>query len=238
MKITYNNKIFEINNSASIQEAFKEEIQKKEYPVIGAVFNNEYKRLDYIIKEDGILELIDLSTKEGMKIYRSTLIFVMAMAFEKLYPRAKIRVNYQLSNSMFCTIQNMKVRHEVLKNVENEMKKIVKKNLPIVNKPMTRKDAEELYAKERSSKGRLQLDLQDNEIINMYYCEDYYNYIYENIAINTGIANIFELVKYDKGFLLRYPSSNNPLKIPRFKDNKKILWALNEYNDIHKKLIR
>lgn len=234
MKITYNNKIFEINNSASIQEAFKEEIQKKEYPVIGAVFNNEYKRLDYIIKEDGILELIDLSTKEGMKIYRSTLIFVMAMAFEKLYPRAKIRVNYQLSNSMFCTIQNMKVRHEVLKNVENEMKKIVKKNLPIVNKPMTRKDAEELYAKERSSKGRLQLDLQDNEIINMYYCEDYYNYIYENIAINTGIANIFELVKYDKGFLLRYPSSNNPLKIPSFKDNKKLLWALNEYNDIHK----
>ena len=38
----------------------------------------------------------------------------------------------------------------------------------------------------------------ENETINMYYCDDYYNYVYEDIAINTGIVKIFELVKYDK----------------------------------------
>ena len=177
---------------------------------------------------------VDVSSKGGMKIYRKTLIFIMAKAFEKLYKQAKIRVNYQLAHAMFCTIENMEVTDEILENVQKEMREIVDKNLPITNKAMTRKEAEKLYEKDNSSKGRLQLDLEENEIINMYYCEDYYNYIYEDIAVNTGIVKVFELMKYDDGFLLRYPSSSDPFILQEYQETKKLLWALDEYNDIHK----
>ena len=234
MKIIYNSKQYNIEPNTSIKDAFKEQIEKSKFPIIGAIFNNEYRRLDYIINEDGVLELIDISTEGGMKIYRRTLIFIMAKAFDKIYPKAKIRANYQLSNSMFCTIDNMEVTQEILNNVQKEMKEIVSKNLPITNKILTREQAEELYEKQDSSRGRLQLNLEENNIINMYYCEDYYNYIYEDIAINTGITNIFELVKYDCGFILRYPSSRNPYVLPEFQETKKLLWALNEYQDIHR----
>ena len=234
MKIIYNSQERNVKENTSIAEAFKEEIEKNEFPVIGAKFNNEYKRLDFILNKEGEVSLVDISTKGGMKIYRRTLIFIMAKAFDKIYKDAKIRVNYQLSNAMFCTLDNMEVTDEILKNVQNEMRDIVNKNLPITNKVMTRKEAEELYKKEDSSRGRLQLNLEDNDIINMYYCEDYYNYIYEDIAINTGIVKNFELIKYDNGFLLRYPCSTNPFALPEYHETKKLLWALNEYNDIHK----
>lgn len=234
MKIIYNSKEFDIPENTPIGEAFKNEIEKSEFPIIGAKFNNEYKRLDFIPNEEGTLSWVNIASKGGMKIYRKTLIFIMAKAFEKLYKQAKIRVNYQLAHAMFCTIDNMEVTDEILQNVQNEMKEIVSKNLPIINKAMTRKEAEELYEKEDSSKGRLQLDLEENEIINMYYCEDYYNYIYEDIAVNTGIVKVFELIKYDDGFLLRYPSSNEPFVLQPYQETKKLLWALDEYNDIHK----
>ena len=78
------------------------------------------------------------------------------------------------------------------------------------------------------------IDLENNETINMYYCEDYYNYIYEDIAINTGITKVFDLIQYDDGFLLRYPSSSNPNTLPPYEETKKLHWALDEYNDIHK----
>ena len=234
MKIIYKSKEIEIPENTSIGEAFSEEIKKSKYLIIGGKFNNEYKRLDFIPKEDGKVDFVDISTECGMKIYRRTLIFIMAKAFAKLYPKAKVRVNYQLTNSMFCTLDNMEVKEDMIKNVENEMKEIVSKNLPITERVLTRKEAEELYEKEDSSKGRLQLNLENNDKINMYYCEDYYNYMYENIAISTGYVKIFELLKYEKGFLLRYPSADNPEVLPEHQETKKLLWALNEYNDIHK----
>ena len=234
MKIKYDSKVKEIKEKATVKDAFKEEIEQSEFPIIGAKVNNEYQRLDYELNEDSEVQLVNIATDGGMKVYRRTLIYIMAKAFDKTYKEAKIRVNYQLSNSMFCSIDNMEVTDEILENVEKEMRNIVSQNLPITQKKLTRKEAEELYEQENSSKGRLQLDLKNNEIINMYYCENYYNYIYEDIAINTGIVKIFDLVKYDDGFLLRYPSSNNPYVLPKYKETKKLHWALDEYNDIHK----
>ena len=234
MKITYNSKEYEVAPNTTIQEVLKEEIEKNEFKVIGAKFNNEYKRLDYVITENGIVSLVDISSKGGMRIYRRTLIYIMAKAFEELYKDVKIRVNYQLSNAMFCTVENMEITDEMLKNVENKMKEIVSKNLPIQKKVFSRQEAEELYKKEDSSKGKLQLDLETNKTIDMYYCEDYYNYMYGDIAINTGIIKVFGLIKYEHGFLLRYPSANNPFALPEYKETKKLLWAFNEYSDIHK----
>ena len=234
MKITYNSKEYEVAPNTTIQEVLKEEIKRNEFEVIGAKFNNEYKNLDYVITEDGIVSLVDVSSKGGMRIYRRTLIYIMAKAFEELYKDVKIRVNYQLSNAMFCTVENMEITDEMLKNVENKMKEIVSKNLPIQKKVFSRQEAEELYKKEDSSKGRLQLDLETNKTIDMYYCEDYYNYMYGDIAINTGIIKVFGLIKYEHGFLLRYPSAKNPFVLPEYKETKKLLWAFNEYSDIHK----
>lgn len=234
MKITYNSKEYEVAPNTTIQEVLKEEIKRNEFEVIGAKFNNEYKRLDYVITENGIVSLVDISSKGGMRIYRRTLIYIMAKAFEELYKDVKIRVNYQLSNAMFCTVENMEITDEMLKNVENKMKEIVSKNLPIQKKVFSRQEAEELYKKEDSSKGRLQLDLETNKTIDMYYCEDYYNYMYGDIAINTGIIKVFGLIKYEHGFLLRYPSAKNPFVLPEYKETKKLLWAFNEYSDIHK----
>ena len=234
MKIIYNNEEKQIQENTTIAEAFKDEIEKSKFPVIGAKFNNEYERLDYKINKEGELQLVDISTQGGMKIYRRTLIYIMAMAFARCYPEAKVRVNYQLTNAMYCDIDNIAETQGMLNNVQNEMKNIINQNLPITHKVFTREEAIALYEKEDSSRGRLQLDVENNDTINMYYCEEYYNYIYEDIAINTGIVNVFELVKYDKGFLIRYPSSENPYVLPEYKETKKLLWALNEYNDIHK----
>ena len=68
----------------------------------------------------------------------------------------------------------------------------------------------------------------------MYYCEDYYNYCYGTLANKTGIIEKFEIEKYCDGFLIRYPSSKDPSKIQPFKPTKKLSWALEEFERIHK----
>ncbi len=233
-KIRYNGKVIELTEEMTIQELLKNEIEKMENVVIGAIFNNRYVNLGYKIKEDGEIKLIDISTKEGTKIYRRTLIYILGKAFEKLYPDKAIIVNYQLRNSMFFEIGDIEITEEVIQKLTDNMREIVRKDLPIEQVVMNRKQAEEFFDTHRTTKGKLQFDLLDNQEIYMYYCEDYYNYCYGTLASRTGITKIFEIVRYDDGLLLRYPSSDKPNQLPRLVQTKKLAWALNEYDDIHK----
>ena len=234
MDIRYKNKKIKVDDKIKISELFEDEIKESEYTVIAAKFNNEYQNLNYELEEDGTVELIDISQTEGMKIYKRTLVYIMGKAFQECYPNAMITVNYQLNDAMFCNIDNMEVTKEMIKTVQNKMKQIVESNLEIKKITMSRKEAEEFYKKENTSKGKLQLDLIDNKYIDMYFCEDYYNYCYGTIANRTGCTKVFKMDKYNNGFLIRYPSIKNPSKIPEYEETKKLSWALNEYNDIHK----
>ena len=234
MKIQYEDKTFEVKKGQTIQELLKQEIEKSEYTVIGAIFNNEYVNLSYKINDDGKIKLIDIASKEGTKIYRRTLIYILGKAFEELYPDKKIFIDYQLPNSMFFEIENLEITEEVIQNLTNKMREIVKKDLEIKQIIMDRQEAQEFFKNNHTAKGKLQLDLVNNETIYMYYCENYYNYCYGTIANRTGITKIFEIVKYDDGLLLRYPNSSKPNQLPKLMPSKKLSWALNEYDDIHK----
>lgn len=219
-----------------ISELFNEQIEKSEYPVVGAKVNNEYKNLDELVYRNSNIELININSKEGMKIYRRTLTYIMGKAFWEVYPKAHIIVNYQLTNAMYCDIENMEVTDEMLEKVKERMHKIIEDDLKIEKRTMTRDEAEKFYEETKTPKGRLQFDLEEKEDINMYYCDNYYNYFYEIIATHTGVTKLFDLQKYSNGFLLRYPNSSNVNAIPEYKETKKLLWALQEYETIYKVL--
>lgn len=229
-------KRLKMEEKIKISELMKEEIEKSEYPVVGAKYNNEYKNLDDLVDINGKIELIQINSKEGMKIYRRTLTYIMGKAFWNIYPEAHVIVNYQLSNAMYCDIENMDVTEEMMEKVKAKMQEIIDRNLKIEKRTMTREEAEKFYKETNTPKGRLQFDLEEKEDINMYYCDNYFNYFYEIIATHTGVAKLFDLQKYSNGFLLRYPTSNDVNNLPEFKETKKLLWALQEYETIYKVL--
>lgn len=234
MNITYNGETFNVESNIKVRDLLKDEIKNNKYSVMGCIVNNEYQNLDFELNKDSNIKLIDMLDKEGMKIYRRTLIYVMCKAFSEVYPEAYLTVNYQLAHAMFCEIDNMKITDEMIKNISNKMKEIIEKDLKIEKKVMNRDEAEQFYEQTKTTRGKLQFDLESNNQISMYFCDGYYNYFYGIIASNTGALNLFELEKYDDGFLIKYPSSKEPTKIPDEKERKKLALALNEYDDLHK----
>ncbi len=234
MIITCKDKKIEIEKPVMVKDLFAEEIANSKYNVMGCLVNNDYQSLDYELKEDAKIEFIDMSDKEGMKIYRRSLIYILGKAFGEIYPEALLTVNYQLSHSMFCEIDNMEVTDEIIEKVTNKMKEIVAKNLKIEKRIMNREEAIKFFEETGTIRGRLQVDDPENKEIIMYYCEDYYNYFYGLLASNTGCLNLFELQKYDDGFLIKYPSSKTPEEVDKKIENKKLAFCLNEYDDLHK----
>ena len=234
MKIQYKDKIFEADKGKRISELFEEEIKNSEHAVISAVFNNEYVNLDYKINEDGVVKLLDISTKEGMRIYRRTLIYILSKSLKNMNLEYRITVNHQLYNATFCEVDNVAITEKFVRDVSEEMRRIIKKNLPIEKVVMTREEASNFYKRNKTSRGLLQYDLEENKEIKMYFCEDYFNYCYGELANRTGITKIFEIMKYKDGILMRYPDTNKPEQMAKLIQYRKIEWALDEYDDIHK----
>ncbi len=234
MKIQYKDRIFDVEENTRIKDLVKDEIIKANS--IAARFNNEVKSLNYKLKEDGNLTLIDISDKDGIRVYRKGLLFVIGKAVEELYPNAKMMVNYQLSNSLLCEFENMEITDEMIEKINQKVAEIVSKDLPIEKKSMTKEEAAEFYKDKETIKGKLQLELSTKKQVSLYWCEDYFNYFYGILPISTGYLNLYEIIKYHRGFLVRYPSRKDISKLPEFQENKKLLATLDEYDVLHRVL--
>ena len=195
--------------------------------------NNEVKPLNYILKENDEVELLDTTSRDGARIYTRGLLFIMAKAFDELYPQIQLTVNYQLSSSMFCEIDNAIVTEEMMQNVKEKMQEIIDKNLEIKKVEMSKEEAKAFIEKENTGIGKIQLENKQKDEVSFYFCEDYYNYFYGVMPISTGYIKLFDIMKYQSGFLIRYPSKEEPNEIKPYQEGKKLLATLKEYDDIN-----
>ena len=234
MQIIYNNTEIDVKSGTKVVDLLKQEIQKSKNEVVACKFNNELKSLNYEITTNGKIELIDITQKDGMRVYKRGLIYIIAKAFQETYNNALLTVDYQLYHSMLCEVDNLQITEEMIEKVNKRAQEIINQDLPIVKKFMTKEEAAKFYEKEKTLKGKLQLDLEEKKEVTLYYCEDYYNYFYGVMPISTGCIKKYELLKYHDGFLIRYPSRKDPNNLPKFIECPKLLETLDEYEDVHK----
>ena len=162
MKVTFNNNVIETKEGTTVSKLLKKEIENNQYQVVACRYNNEYMNLETEINENAKVELIDTHSKEGMKVYVRTLVYIMGKAFESLYPQEKLMVEYQLGNAMFCRCDNLKIAEEFIQKLKSKMQDIIDKNLKIKKVVMNREEAEKFFKETHTSKGKLQIDLENN----------------------------------------------------------------------------
>lgn len=235
MKVTYENKEYDVEYGVTVGEAFKEQIaNNKIKDIIAARLNNTIVSLKTPITEDGQIEFFNRESKDGRIIYIRGLLFLMSKAFTEVYPEALLTVNYQLSNAMFGEVDNMVVTDEMIKKVKAKMQEIIDKDIPITKVMMSQEEADEFYKREATIKGRLQTNINKDKV-SLYYCENYYNYFIGTMPISTGFAKLYDLVKYRDGFLVKYPSVSEPNVLQPNEDTSlKLVSAMDEYDEINR----
>lgn len=232
MKIIFEDKVFESSSPIKVNDLLKKEIKENH---IACICNNEVHALDYEIRENSKLELLDLSTKEGRDVYIRGIMFVMGKAFYEVYPKALLTVNYQLHNSMFCQVDNMNLTEEIISNVKKRMQEIIDLDLPITKTVMSIEEAKTFYSKSINANGRFQMTGEAKDV-SLYFCGDYYNYLYGTMPLTTGAVPNFDIELYKDGYLVRYPDKKNPTEMSGYKETKKLLATFEEYEDIYRLL--
>lgn len=238
MKIIYQGKEVGLQKKIKkVIDMFGDSIRISPKHVIACKLNNEVKSLNYEIKEGDNVELLDITSKDGMQVYIRGALFITSMAMKELYPNAKLIVNYQLQNSMFCELLNDEsITEEMIEKLREKINEIIANDYPIVKKEMTKQEAEEFF-KEKGIKhnnlfGKLQLENKNKDYVSEYFCNEYFNYFYGVMPLSTGYINLIDVCKYKNGFIVRYPSRTNPSEIGEFKESKKFAATLQEYDQI------
>src|SRR5690554_7389886 len=125
VKVIINKKEYQYDMPPMLQEIAKDANIKN---ALAAKVNHRLRELNYILTADAEIEFLDFKSSDGIKIYETTLRFVVAKAFQNLYPKATISFDYNVSRSILATVEGLHLTEEVLASIEKETRRLVKQN--------------------------------------------------------------------------------------------------------------
>jgi len=182
----------------------KDIIEKK---VIAYVLNYHYTTSNELIETEATLDCLTCDSSEGFRIYQDTAIFIMMKAFSKLFPpKAKFVVEHSIGNGVYGEMfgKNIFSAEDVLK-IKKEMHEIIKRELPIEKMKIDLSEAESIFSKKGN--GEIFSHLDYNKV-DIYKCEEYYDYFLRQLADNTSAIKSFDLIYHSPGIILRFPDKD------------------------------
>lgn len=195
----------------------------REFPTILGKINNSYIELTGEITEEGSFNAIDIRDRIGMKTYVRTLQFILIKAVNDLFPNAKITIEHALSKGLFGEIhKEPALDSEDIIKIKERMQELIDKNIPINKVYVTKEEAISIFEGYGLMDKVALLKHVDMQRLKLYELEGRYDYFFGLMANSTGIAKVFDLMYYEPGFLLRFPTEANPNEIPAFVERKKL----------------
>ena len=213
-KVIVDNKEFQFEEKITLVELAKQ-LNKEAYV---AVVNKRLRELNFYLNFNCEVEFLDLNNFEAVKVYETSLRYLIIMAIENLYPNAKVNFTQCVSRSIACTVNGLGVRidNKFLNQLESEMRRLVELDLPIERESISKDEAIRIY----TEKGYLDkvevLKYRDEETSHIYKCGNYVNYLFGYMVPSTGCLKYFNLNLYHPGFTVQFPRAEEKGEIPTF----------------------
>ena len=103
-KVIINNKIYSYNEKKTLEEIAKE-LNVECYV---AKVNNRLRELTFYLNFDCEVEFLDLNENEAVRVYQTTLRYIIAMALKRIDEKATLTFNDYVSRSFIGILNNTK----------------------------------------------------------------------------------------------------------------------------------
>ncbi len=115
---------------------------------VAGKINGKPVDLNQQIEHDGLVEIITLDSPEGLEIYRHSTAHLMAQAIRRIYgdQNVKLGIGPVIADGFYYDIDiEEPLSIDDLAAIEQEMERIVRENLPIVRRVVSRDEALQLF---------------------------------------------------------------------------------------------
>ncbi|MCS1351571.1 threonine--tRNA ligase [Mechercharimyces sp. CAU 1602] len=175
--------------------------------------NGEVVDLNKVVQDQDEVQIVTLEDEEGLEVYRHSTAHLMAQALKRLYPDVKLGIGPVIENGFYYDVDlSVNLTPEDLPKIEAEMKKIVKENLQIRRKVVSREEALRIY-EEVGDPLKLELirELPEGEEISIYEQGEFFDLCRGSHLPSTGKIKAFKLL-HVAGAYWRGDSDNQMLQ--------------------------
>ena len=209
-----------------------EDIKKDyKYEIISAKFKNQIISYDDAIMKSGNLELFDITTSQGNKIYERGLIYLFETCTLRVLGKdTKMKIRHPIDKGIYCEI-NKKITEKEVEKIKQLMESKVQQALPFEQLETSRIEAIEYFKKLKREDKVKTLSYTISNFVKLYKFDGFYNYIIGDLPNSSGILKQFELTLLKgKGIVLRFPFTHTNGKIQKYTNHEKYVNSLEEYS--------
>ena len=213
-----------------ISKDFQKYFSKK---IIISIVNGTITELNQKIFNNSTIEFYDVNSYFGNKVYESGLLFILIKSFKDVLD-SRILVEHSIDKGLYIK-SDVKLTEAKIEKVENRMKELIDKDLPIDRLLINRKEAIKYYEKLKDKDKVNILKYNTNTNINLYKLDNTYDYFFNNLPISTGYIKEYKIDLIDDySFVLSFPSiySGNI----KYKHHEKLFNAFEEHSEYCKRL--
>ena len=179
-------------------------------PIMLASFENKIRELSKSIGKSGTLSFETATGKDGKRVYRRSVTFLMEKAVANLWgaQKALVRVYYSLGQGYYCELEQVDNTKENFALLKTEMKRLVEENLAIRKESMKTDYAEAHFMEQGMEQKARLLHYRRSSRTNIYNLDGLLDYFYGYMAYSTGELKTFDVLPYGQGFVLLFPNKN------------------------------
>ncbi|WP_455630830.1 threonine--tRNA ligase [Megamonas sp.] len=187
----------EVENGTSVLDFVKNLSNSLAKKALACKIDGETKDLTTVIDGDHQIDILTFDDADGRWALRHSAAHIMAQAVKRLYgdKNVKLAIGPAIDNGFYYDFDmDHQLNNEDLLKIEKEMKKIVKENLPIVRKEVTRQEALDFFnAEGETYKIELINDLPEDAMITMYTQGDFTDLCAGPHVVSTGKVKALKL---------------------------------------------
>lgn len=186
-----------VEDGSTVLELVKQVSNSLAKKVLAAKMDGKTVDLMTPITKDAEIEFLTFEDEDGRWALRHTAAHVMAQALQHLYAKDGIQfaIGPAIENGFYYDIDmEKKLTDSDLKDIEKEMDRIVKQNIPMIRKEISRADALKFFEeKGQSYKVELINDLPEDALISIYEQGDFTDLCAGPHVVGTGKVKAFKL---------------------------------------------
>ena len=235
IKVEYKNKVIrEYPENTTLLEIANSFQNEYDFPILVAKVDNVIEELTYRLTKKCQIDFYDRSSTLGHTVYSHGVHFLLIVAIKKVLGNdAEVIIQHSIDKGVYCEMVNREINKDIIKQIENKMKEIVKQDYNFVKLSVSRKDAMQYFKKKKQYDKVEVYKYISNTYINLYRLDEYYDYFFSEMPYSTRVLDEFKLTYIkDNGFVLSYPSIYHPKDTEDYSHHKLIFDAFLDYTNM------
>ena len=229
-KITLNKEtiIFEKPNQ-KIVNILQKHLKKESYFPYVVVKNHKFCSLNDIIREDSIINTFPKFHDSSRRTYINSAIFILSHICNMKFHDLNLTVLHSMADGVYCKFQNHKITPELITQIKNEFTNYVEKAL-CIEPVLTSKIGAINYFNsiDREDSAKL-LRYCSQNFVTLYKIENMKYWEQAPIVYNTKLIDVFDILPYSDGFILRCPVEGSPNIIQEFLNQERLYDIFQEF---------